>query len=80
MLLTTFTANRNGDDFGSNTGLFQAHCLFDSNFAKWVDGHLDVIEINISTIGFGADFDVVINNALNGNKNLHGFSIDFQVV
>ena len=76
LFLAAFVANLNGNHFRRNSRFFQAYRLFNGNFTKGVDGHLDVIKVNIATIGFGAYLHVVINDALYGNTNLHGFSID----
>ena len=78
LLLAGLFTHRYSDHLSGGTGFLEAHGFFYSNFTEGVDGHLDVIEVNITTIGFGANLDVVINDALNGNKNLHGFSIDFS--
>jgi hypothetical protein len=78
LFLTAFISYRDGDDLCCDTGFLEAHSFLYGYFTKGVDGHFDVIKVNVSTIGFSADLDVVVNNTLNGNKNLHGFSIDFS--
>ena len=79
LLLTGFVADGHGDDFCGNTCFLEPDRLLDGNFTERVDGHLDVVQVNITTIGFGANLDVVVNDALNSNKNLHGFFLVFQV-
>ncbi len=61
--------------FGGDTLFLQAHRFFHGNFAKRVDGHLDVCQIHGSAVGLGANLHVVINHTFNGYKYLHELTL-----
>ena len=70
-LLTLLRADRNRDDFRRSTRLLKAHGFFDGNLVEWVHRHFHVGGLDACLIRLHADFDVVIDHALDGNEHLH---------
>ena len=70
-LLALLDAARNRDHFGHDALLLQPHGLLDSDLVERVHAHLDVGDIHAGAIGLHADLDVVVNDTLYGDENLH---------
>ena len=74
LLLAGFVTHRDGDDFRGRARFLEAHGLFHGYFTERIDRHLHVIEIDVRPVRLCAHLDVVVHDALNSYKNLHGFS------
>ncbi|MNF98396.1 hypothetical protein D3C84_812530 [compost metagenome] len=78
MLLSGGRAYGDDDDFSRNTLLFQAYGFFHGDFAERVHRHLDVGKIDAGIVRLDANLDVVIHNAFDSYKNLHGFLVTLR--
>jgi len=61
----------NHHHFGGNALFLKTYRFFNSDFTEGVDGHFDIGQVNGAAIGFGAHFDVVINDTFYGDEYLH---------
>src|SRR3990167_3921492 len=60
-----------GDDFGDDTLLLQAHGFFHRDLVKRVHAHLDVGQVHAGLVCLDAHLDVVVHHAFDGDDNLH---------
>src|SRR4030095_12953859 len=63
--------DRDADDFGSQTLLFQPDSLLDGDFIERIDGHLQIGEVDTRAIGLDPNLGVGIDNSFNGYHNFH---------
>ena len=64
-------AHADSDDFGYDALFLEADGFFDSNFVEGVHRHLDAAGLDAGAVGLDADFDVVIDDPLDWNEELH---------
>ena len=48
-----------------------AHDFFDGNFIEGVHRHFDVAELDPRSVGFDADLDIEVDDALDGDESFH---------
>ena len=63
--------DRDRDDLSDLAGLFETDRLLDGNLIERIHRHLDVGELYAGPVGLDPDLDVVIDDPLDGHKNLH---------
>ncbi len=73
LLLSGGRTDADDDDLTGHAFFFQAHRFFHCDFAERVHRHLDVGEVDAGIVRLHANLDVVIDNAFDSYKNLHGF-------
>lgn len=78
LLLGSGRTDGHHDDFSRNAFLFQAYGFFHSDFAERVHRHLDVSKVDAGIVRLDANFHVVIDNAFDSYKNLHGFLVTLR--
>ena len=69
-------ADRDDDDLGRGAGFLEADGFFDGDLVKRVHRHLDVVELDAGAVGFDADAEIGVDDALDGNQNLHAFTLE----
>ncbi len=74
LFLTGLFTHGNSDHLCRDSSFLQSYRLFHGDLTERVDGHFDVVQVNVTAIALGTDFDVIVNDAFNGNKNLHRIS------
>ena len=75
-LLRLRRSDRDGDDFLGAAFFLEADRFFDGDFVEWVHRHLDVRQVDSRAIRLDANFDVVIDDALDRHNDLHAFRQD----
>jgi len=70
-LLALRHAARNCDDFGRDAFFLQTHGLLDGDLVEWIHRHLDVGNVDPASVRFHPDLDVVVDDALDGDEDLH---------
>ena len=74
-LLAGVVAGRKHDHLIGLAGFFRAQGLFQRDFVKGVDAHLDAIGFNAAAVAFHANADVIVHDALDSDQYLHGKSL-----
>ena len=59
------------DEFARRAGFAQAHAFLYGNLVERVHGHLDVRRLDAGIVRLDTDFDVEIDNPLDGDENFH---------
>jgi hypothetical protein len=73
-LLALGDAAGHGDHFGGHALFLQPHGLLDGDLVEGVHAHLDVGDVDAAAVGLDAHLDVVVDDALDGDEDLHGGS------
>ena len=63
------------DDLGGDALLLQPHRLLDRDLVERIHRHLDVGRVDAGAVGLDADLDVVIDDALDRDQDLHGVGL-----
>ena len=66
--------DRDGDDLRRLAGFLEAHRFLDADFVEGVHRHLHIGELDARAVGLDPDLDVVIDDPLDRDQNLHGNS------
>ena len=65
-------ADRHADDLGRLALLLEPERLLDGDLVEGVHRHLDVGEFDAAAVALDANFDVVVDDPLDGHQNFHG--------
>ena len=57
--------------------LLEAHRFLDRDLVEGVHRELDVVELDAGAIGFDADAEIGVDDALDGNQNFHALTFRF---
>ncbi len=72
-------SDRHCDDFGRNALFTQTQRFFHRDFVKRVHAHFDIRQINTRTIGLNPRLNIIIDDPLNGDDDLHLLILPYRL-